>query len=431
MRQIIPTVLLAIVTTVNGQINNDTLTRKVDEYFTALTNLENFNGNVKVSKNGHIILDKVYNLNSHFDSLNVTKDSKFIMASVSKVYIKFAILKLVELKKIKLTDNLSQFITDFPDGDRITIEQLIYHKSGLPRELTNYKNYESLPLNKIIELAKSEKLQFEPGAQTLYSNVGYFLLHYIIDKSSKKGYNDFIEREIFKKMNLKNTGEYNSALQIQNFACGFDREDGKIIPTSHSSTNRFETGNYFATMDDLYEFSNNILSGKALRKEIAIKMFGPDSLLVQAGGRSGYRAYFYKDLKTDVTFLFLANYTDIPFQDITEDVIRILEGKSYHVPQKVERRERQLTEEILKRYTGKFALEVDVKQIFTIVYEDGKLVFIDGDDNRTGLISEDEFTFYDDPNSRESYIFTLNEQANKYDLILLTEGVKLKTKRLE
>jgi CubicO group peptidase (beta-lactamase class C family) len=416
---------------VKAQFSPDSLTHKLDEYFTALTGLKNFNGNVIVAKGDKAVLNKTYNIPHENDSLIVNKESRFIMASVSKVYIKLAILKLVDLNKVKLTDKLDKYIPDFPGGSKITIEHLMEHQSGLPRELTNYKMYETLPLNKIVEISKNEKLQFEPGTKSLYSNVGYFLLHYIIDKSSKKGYNKFIDTNILSKMKLKNTGEYNYTDHIDHFTYGFDREDGKLIATSQANISRYETGNYYTTIEDLYSFSKQILTGNVLKKETALKMFGKDSILVQAGGRSGYRAYFYKNLKTDITFLFLSNYTDMPFQEITEDVIKIISRQPYKVPSKIDRKSIELSGEVLKRYTGKFALEIDKTQTFTIVLKNGMLFFLDGDGNEVEMKAEDEFTFFDNPGSRESFIFELNPATKKYDLILLTEGVKLKCQRIE
>jgi len=186
MKQITTLIIFTLISFgIFGQAPKNNLTYKLDEYFTALTNLKNFNGNVIISKHGQILFDKTYNIVGESDSLKVTRDSKFIIASVSKVFIKFSILKLAELNNIRLTDHLNKFIPDFPNGEEITIEQLMHHQSGLPRELTNNDTYSSLTLSKIIELAKREKLQFEPGTQTLYSNVGYFILHYIIDKTSE------------------------------------------------------------------------------------------------------------------------------------------------------------------------------------------------------------------------------------------------------
>lgn len=414
-----------------GQAKKDSLTYKLDEYLKALTNLKNFNGNVIVSKQGQILLDKTYNITGETDSLKVTRDSKFIIASVSKVFIKFSILKLVELNKIQLTDHLRKYFPDFPNGEKITIEQLMHHQSGLPRELTNNKDYGNLSLSKVVELSKLEKLQFEPGEQTLYSNVGYFILHYIIDKTSSNGYLTFIQNEIFKKMKLKNTLEFNSTKLTPKFAYGFDNENGKIVPTSKENINKFETGNYLSTIGDLYSFSQQVLSGNALKKSLAIKLFGQDSIVIQAGGRPGYRAYFYKNLKTDITFIFVSNYTDIPIQEVTADIINILENKPYEVPHKIDRKAVQVAVEVLKKYTGKFALEADITQTITIQLIDNKLFDVDTNGEKTELYADGENTFFISPTSKDGYIFTLNSQTNQYDLTIISTGLKLKTKRIE
>lgn len=414
-----------------AQTKKDSLTYKLNEYFSALTGLKNFNGNVIVSKQGQILLDKTFNITGESDSLKVTRDSKFIIASVSKVFIKFSILKLVELNKIQLTDHLSKFIPGFPNGEQITIEQLIHHQSGLPRELTNIANYDNLSLSKIVELSKLEKLQFQPGTQTLYSNVGYFLLHYIIDKTSRNGYLAFIQSEIFNKMKLKNTMEFNSAKIAPKFAYGFDNENGKIIPTSKENINKFETGNYLSTVADLYSFSKQVLSGKALKKSMAIQLFGQDSVLIQAGGRPGYRAYFYMNLKTGITFIFVSNYTDIPIQEVTADIINILENKPYEIPHKINREAIEVAPEILKKYIGKFALEADNTQTLTIQLIDNKLYDIEINGEKTELFADSENTFFISPSSKDGYIFTVNQQTNKYDLTIISTGLKLKTKRIE
>lgn len=77
-----------------------------------------------------------------------------------------------------------------------------------------------------IEFARKEKLQFEPGTQTLYSNIGYLLLHYIIDKVSGN-YWDFMNKNILQKYQMKNTGEFNAVNKIDHFAYGYNLENGK------------------------------------------------------------------------------------------------------------------------------------------------------------------------------------------------------------
>ncbi len=422
---------LAFATVVSGQKQPAGLSSKLNQYFTALTKLKNFNGNVIISKNGRVLLDKTYNISGEKSELKVNKESKFIIASVSKVFIKYGILKLVELKKLRLDETLDKIIPDFPNGEKITVEQLMYHKSGLPRELTDVETYQNLPLTRIVELAKLEKLQFSPGTQTLYSNVGYFLLHYIIEKRSPEGYSAFLKNEILKKLNLKNTGEFNTAESLSNFSYGFDKEDGKIIAAPKESINRAETGNVYSTINDLDSFSRQFLTGKVLDKSLAKKMFDENGILAQAGGRPGYRAYFYKDLKTDVSFIFLANFTDIPIQQMTADIINILSHKPYQVPREINRVEIKLPASVLQKYVGKFALEADLTQTLTFELANGKLFIVDQDGAKTEIHPDSETTFFEDPKSNDGYIFTLNPQTDKYELTVISTGIKLKTKRIK
>lgn len=404
--------------------------KELDQYFTALTDLKNFNGNVKIAKNNTILLDKTYNIQEADKALGVNKNSKFIIASVSKIFVKYGILKLAEQGKLKLSDTLNKYIPEFPSGEKITIEHLLFHQSGLPREIKDYENYDHLSLEKIIELAQQESLQFEPGTQTLYSNVGYFILHYIIGKLSDKGYWNFIQTEIIKKYKLKNTGEFNSAQSLSDFAYGFSGEDGKITPVSHTNINRFETGNYFSTTDDLYSFSQQLISGKNLRKDLAMKMFGKNSQLVQAGGRPGYRAYYYQDLKSGITFIFTSNFTDIPFQKVTEDIINLLNGQTYSVPRKINKKAIEVPDEILKQYTGKFALEADQSQVFNIILENHFLYILDKDGEKTKIYPESSTSFFDNPKSEDGYQF-FKGSDQQYYLIIISTGVKLNTKRIQ
>lgn len=409
--------------------NNNNYEQKLDEYFSALTEIKNFNGNVIVAKNGRKVLDKTYNISGESDSLKINHNSKFIIASVSKIFIRYGILKLLEQGKINLSDKIAKFIPDFPNGDKISIEQLMDHKSGLPREIKDYEKYDHLKLDKIIELAKRESLEFEPGTKTLYSNIGYFVLHYIIDKVSNNGYWDFMQHEIIKKYKLNHTGEFNNTQSISDFAYGFSTENGKIIPVSRNSINRFETGNYFSTIDDLYLFSQQLLTGKHIKKSLALKMFGEKGVLIQAGGRPGYRAYYYQNITSKITFIFVSNYTDIPFQEVTGDVINILDDRPYEVPKKIYKKAIALSPEVLKRYLGKFELEADKTQTFTVSLENEQLSITDSDGEKTKIYPESEFSFFDNPESKDSYNFINHD--GKYNLVIISTGITLKTIKIE
>ena len=232
-------------------------------------------------------------------------------------------------------------------------------------------------------------------------------------------------------MNLKNTFEYNNKNKLQNFAWGFETEEGKIIPSSKKDIKRFETGIYYSTISDMYNFSEQMLSEKIIKKSLSIKMFEQDSTLKQTGGITGYRAYYYKNLKTKVTFIFLSNFTDIPIQEVTTDIVNLIDKKPYEIPKNINRIRIKLEDAILKRYVGKYSLEADYNQTFTVSIENNKLFIIDKDGGKSEMIPDTETTFFIEPKSKDGYSFLLNTQTKKYDFTIISTGLKLKTKRLE
>ncbi len=430
-RSIFLSCLLLIAIRLSGQILQDSLQKRLDAYFAALASIDNFNGNVIVAQHGEVLLDRTYNMPGQIAGMHVTHDSRFIIASVSKAFVKFAVLRLAELGKLALSDKINRFIPDFPRGDEISIDHLMHHQSGLPRELSNADTYESLSLQKAVELAKLEKLQFAPGMQTLYSNIGFFLLHHIIDHTAPHGYLAFMEKEVFRKMKLHHTGEFNARKPVPDFVFGFDKKDGKIGPAPVEDINRFETGNVVCTVEDLYGFATQISNGKILSKLLAMNMFSADSVLLQAGGRPGYRAYLFKDLKSGVDFVFVCNYTDIPIESMTADVVKILQGKPYAIPRKIDRKATVLAPEILQRYTGKFALQLDQSERFEIRAEDGHLLLVDDAGETSVLLPDTETTFFDDPHSLDGFVFSLNSQSGFYELVVVSTGMQLKTRRIK
>lgn len=396
----------------------------LNQYYSQLVKLNQFNGNVIIAKNNKILLQSTFNLKDIEDSFKVSPQSKFIIASVSKVFIKTAILKLQEKGKLKLSDSINKYIPDFPNGNKITIEHLLLHKSGLPRELADYEKYDNITLNQAVELAKKEQLVFEPNTQTAYSNIGYFLLHYIIGKVSGKGYFKFMQEDIFNKLNLKNTFEYNRAENKFNFANGFTNENNKTEPTEIKTINQFETGNIITTAKDLYIFSQKIISSKFLSTSSKNILFHSNNALIQAGGRKGYRAYLQINLTDNTIVILVSNQSNIPFDEIVKETNNILENKPFHLPQKSERKEIILPDEVLKKYSGTY-ISTEHKLNFNIKIIDNHLVAIEPDNSKTILYAEADNSFFDNPDSKDTYSFITDDKNNVIAFQILTNGMKI------
>jgi D-alanyl-D-alanine carboxypeptidase len=140
-------------------------------------------------------------------------DDQFRIGSVTKTFVATAILQLVDEGKLNKSDTLSKWYPDFPNADRITIDDLLRMRSGI----VDYWDEEALkqlydnPLEQVtnedvIEAAASKADQFEPPDQeTKYNNTNYNILAAIVEKVSGNDINTQISENILKPLGLKNT----------------------------------------------------------------------------------------------------------------------------------------------------------------------------------------------------------------------------------
>ena len=424
--------IFSIQTAVLGQevfLSENQTAVKINEYFTELTKQEKFNGNVLVALGDNIILRRNYSISANAVGLKTSLDKQFMIASVAKLFVKFAFLKLAEQDRINLDDKLNKFILDFPNGGKISVRHLINHTSGLPRELTDREKLNDVTLERIVEFAKKEKLQFEPGSDTLYSNIGYQMLLYILSKAAPNGYENFMKKNLLKPFAMSNTYEYNYK-KPKNFAAGFVFANKKIAAADESELKKFESGRYYSTINDMYNFNRGLFNPRLTSKKLADQMLNDKGEIVHAGAIDGYKSYFYKNTKTGLTYIFLSNYSQIPIVQITKDIPDIVAGKPYKIPTKIERIAIQLNEDILKKYIGKYALKIDEKQKFELKLENGKLYFAQDDATKTELFPESETVFFGDPQSDDIFKFVFDEKTKTYKMFLTTEGIRLETIKL-
>jgi len=179
--------------------------KQIDELLSKYNQYDQFNGSALVAENGKVILKKGYGSANMEWNIPNQPDTKFRLGSITKQFTALLIVKLAEEGKIKLDVPITTYLPDYPkeNGDKITINNLLTHTSGIP-------NYTSAP-NFLKEKAKnpyspadfvktfsSLPLEFKPGEKFAYSNSGYFLLGYIIEKITGKTYEQYLQEIILR-----------------------------------------------------------------------------------------------------------------------------------------------------------------------------------------------------------------------------------------
>jgi CubicO group peptidase (beta-lactamase class C family) len=178
-----------------------------------------FNGSVLLALNGQIVYSRSFGYADFTSREPLTDHSMYQLASVSKQFTAMAIMILNEQGKLNYDDPLQQYLPDFPYKD-ITIRHLLNHTSGLPNYLWFFEKYwtdqTQIPYNDaLIRILQEQNLplNFKPGSHFDYSNTGYAVLAYVVEKVSGMPFSDFLQYTIFEPLGMLHTCIYSRAIQ--------------------------------------------------------------------------------------------------------------------------------------------------------------------------------------------------------------------------
>jgi len=178
-----------------------------------------------ISKSGQIIASKSFGYHTYDKKIPVTNESIYDIASITKVVSTTPlIMKLIASHKIGLKHTLDQFY-NFDDKlkSKITIYDLLTHSSGLKPFIEYYKtNNKDRKL--IIKDILNSDLDFNPGEEYQYSDLGMILLMDIIEKVAGSSLDKLSYSWIYKKLLMKNT-MFNPSIELKN----------RVVPTEYDS----------------------------------------------------------------------------------------------------------------------------------------------------------------------------------------------------
>ena len=246
----------------------------ITSYVQKLSDTNHFSGVVLIAKDGEPVLSRAFGLADIASKTPNTMDTKFNIGSINKLFTKTAIAQLAEAGKLSPDDTIRKHLPDYPSpvADKITIQQLVDHRSGLGDIFGD--RYDAAPPAKLRELSDflplfaDKPLQFEPDKGQGYSNAGYIVLGLIIEKLTGEKYRDYVQHHVFDPAGMKSTGFWAIDETVANRATGYTKrskhEDLKerrpntaTLPGRPSSA-----GGAYATAGDLLRFMKALESKK-------------------------------------------------------------------------------------------------------------------------------------------------------------------------
>ena len=281
---------------INPAVYSQNLETKIDSLL-----LEKFPSNEPgasflIAKNGKVIYEKAFGLSNLELNMRMQTESVFEIGSMTKQFTAVAILMLVEQDSIRLDDQITKYIPDFPTNNQtITIHHLLNHTSGI-KSYTNLKKLYSIDRNdltpeELIHFFQDEPMDFNPGEQYKYNNSGYVLLGYIIEKVSGMSYEEFLSKNIFQKIGMEKTFYANHRKIIPNRASGYHKKDSFENSRFISYTLPYAAGALMSTTGDLNIWQQAISSNTLLKDKTMQKAFTNYSL---ANGEKSNYGYGWK-----------------------------------------------------------------------------------------------------------------------------------------
>lgn len=360
---------------------------RLDSLLEYLYGKNKFMGTVTLLHDGERVYNKSFGYADSEKGIKSTTDTRYRIGSISKTFTAVMFFQFMEEGKISLDTKLSEYFPDVPNAEKITMDLLLSHRSGI-HNFTNTidTSFYLYPKTKqeMVDMIKSHKSEFEPDSKSEYSNANFVLLGYILEKITGKEYADMLQERICKKAGLKNT-YYGKPANLKDNECysytlindKWVREKETDMSIPHGA------GALVSTPNDLTQYIEALFSGKLISKNSLDEMikvkekYGRGSFPMNFYERKGYghtggidgfvsALTYYPDDKLAVSHCCNGmNYGN----ELLVGVLSVYFGKEYEFPSF---NFAEVNPDVLKKYEGVFSTESFPLKL-TIKVVDGKL----------------------------------------------------------
>lgn len=366
---------------VSGQrLTDPSVANQIEAYLKPFVDTGNFTGAVLVARKGRVLFERGYGMANYELQVPNSPATRFHIASVSKPFTALAILQLQEQGKLSVGDPVARFVPDFPNGDRITLEHLLTHTSGIPNvnDLPDYDTFARSPhtIEQLVAKFSGLPLDFQPGADYHYSNSNYNLLALILEKVSGESYGNYLRKHIFDPAGMVNSGHDGEALRlIPRAASGYEPAGARSYEKAPylDWSNKTGNGSLYSTLDDLYRFDRALYTETLLKAATRQKYFVEGRgnrfgwfnrkrfghRVMSSNGRSpGFTSQLDRFPDDDVTVIVLSNsYATVSQDPIAAALGAIVLGEQPEKPPAL--RAVPIPQTTLASYAGQYQFGVD------------------------------------------------------------------------
>ena len=270
----------------------------LDSLFNKIESENKAMGTVSIFEDGKEVYQKSLGFSNLKTNKKPKKTTKFRIGSITKTFTATIIMQLIDEGKLTLNTLLKEYFPEIPNANKITIEDLLRHQSGLAN-ITKDKTIRSWitkpqSRKQMINRFIKNGIDFEPKQKSEYSNTNFIILSYIVEKIDKKSFAKVLKNRITKPLQLKRT-EFGKAIKSKNneaLSYYFENNKWNLITIQTNMSAPMGAGAIVSTSHELNVFFNNLFSEKLI-SEASLKKL----MTIKNGLGLGIMQFDFKGLK--------------------------------------------------------------------------------------------------------------------------------------
>ncbi len=343
--------LLLCISIISGSHAQSFNKAKLDSLFKLIEREQQGMGSVSIFKDGKEVYQKSIGFENVENEIKASAETEYRIGSISKTFTAVIVLQLIEEGKLTLDAKLDKFFPELPNASKITIEQMLRHRSGL-YNFTNspaYLSWMEAPKSEeeLLEIFKENGTVFEPDEKFEYSNTNYVLLSFIAEKIEKGTFSNIFNQRITEGLQLSNTYYGGKIGTNPHEAFSYRMQDSWQLATETDMSIPTGAGAIVSTPSDLNKFFYALFQGKVVNEQSLERMttmvdnygmglfqipFYDRMAFGHNGGIDGFQSnasYFEHD---GVGVAYISNGTVMGLNDILIGVLSIYFGRAYEFP---------------------------------------------------------------------------------------------------
>ncbi|MFY0630409.1 MAG: beta-lactamase family protein [Flavobacteriaceae bacterium] len=367
--------VLCFISTCISCNNRDQVKVELNAIFEKEFSADKPGGAFLLKKGNEIVFSKGYGVSDINTKEKITANTVFNTGSISKTFVANGILILNERGLLSLEDDLYKYFDDFDSKElakKVKIKHLLSHASGLPdlRKVSdNYEFYLTAKDTANFEpLKRADSLNFQPGERFQYSNPAYNGLALIIEKITKKPWQEFIQENIFVPSGMSSSKITNGSYPDTGVSHGYytNPNNKEIYEFDYGEVATFAAagnGGIWSSLNDLAKYEEALQNGTFLNKDLIKKSrtflnhanwkdsikpaigyswftakgspskridhdFNVD-FVFHTGSQGGFKAFYITIPEKDILFIGLYNGYPTNTWDILENSLKVIEKNNW------------------------------------------------------------------------------------------------------